>query len=110
MDPHDPTVATNVAAGVGFVLIVAGLLWARAALGELDENPSISFSRHWGGLGSGQSGWEISGNTLSMLLRLLLSIALIAVGTGLLWPRGDAGGNNAPATGNSTPAATTGGT
>ncbi|MCH9685713.1 MAG: hypothetical protein K0V04_30050 [Deltaproteobacteria bacterium] len=90
MDLSDPGMAINVAAFIGAGLIILGLYWAWNALIDLAKNPSVSFSRHWGGLGSGQSGWDVSGRALSELLRLVLAVGLIALGAGLLWPDGDA--------------------
>lgn len=70
--------------------MLIGVAWAWTAFNVLEGSKEVSFSRHWGGLGSGQGGWEASGPLVSALMRLVFSAAVITLGAGLLWPSGDA--------------------
>ncbi|MEM9458631.1 MAG: hypothetical protein AAGF11_30930 [Myxococcota bacterium] len=74
-----------IVASTGAVVVVAGLCSARLALKGLEGIGQVSFSRHWGGLGAGQSGWEISGPLLAALVRLSFATVLVALGVSLSW-------------------------
>lgn len=69
---------------VGVALVFLGLFWVHTGLKNLANRDQISFTRHWGGLGSSGSGWELSGESAGAMLRLLVAVTLTAVGLGLL--------------------------
>jgi hypothetical protein len=53
------------------------------------EEPRIGFTRHWGGLGAGEGGWEIEPATARWGLSVFLLVALSAGSATMLWRAAD---------------------
>lgn len=71
------------------VAFAAARLWS-AALEPLKDLPAsgskLHFTRHWGGLGSGEGGWEVDARAVNLGLNLLAVLALSVTAVMLILP------------------------
>jgi hypothetical protein len=67
--------------------VVAAFLAARvwASIPLAPPGRVLGFTRHWGGLGSGEGGWEVDAHTIGWSLRAVAAVALSATAVLLLF-------------------------
>jgi hypothetical protein len=91
--------------------LVAATAWSRAlaAKNQLGADQRVGITRHWGGLGSGEGGWELDPAVAQWFVRVLGSLALSGVAVALLLPALETGGAKGGRGGESVPPAASGG-
>lgn len=68
--------------------IAAAVLWSKATRATTpapsESERRFAFVRHWGGLGSGEGGWEVEAHAVHYLLSVLGAVLLLGLSAALI--------------------------